>query len=373
LNWKHLLEGVFYVLLAWGLFYFALPDRFARVPYTRLLWHHDAVGPDLSTRDVILSDFPDFKTRHFLFRTNLFYFDRTGDTRFRLILDPLSLVSASSRNYITYSKVGRQSTLFSDAGERQWQLDSYGYPILSPSGNRFFVLASDAQTISLWDINRTLLASNVFMGSLVTDWQYCAFNDDLILGTLDGDVWVFDYRGRLSYRDRPGDSRTAYVKSVALSQKGAWGAALSGLGPERLTLWDRDGRRAWSVDTGFGRRERQSLFIDEENGLLLEQVPGGIRVRALSTGRTRFVYALGAPGSRLDYFTASAVPGALLVAAVGGETRTVLYLSAAGQVIWKREIQDRHVSAVELNPDRRHIMLVGNETVYVFRMHDYGE
>ncbi|MBN8218549.1 MAG: WD40 repeat domain-containing protein [Spirochaetes bacterium] len=373
MNWKHLLEGILYVLLAWFVYFVALPDRFAKVPYTRLLWHHDLNGPDLSTRDVDLSDFPDFKTRHFHFRTNLFYFDRTGDTRFRLAFDPLSFCSASSRNYITYSKVGKISTLYSDAGERQWQLDSYGYPILSPSGNRFFVLSSDAQSATLWDINRTVLASNVFLGSLVTDWQYCGFNDDLVLGTLDGDVWVFDYRGRLTFREKPGESRTHYIKSVSVSAKGAWVATLSGLDPERLTLWNRDGVRQWSLDTGYGRRERQSIFLDEENGVLLEQVPGGIRVRALQNGRTRYVYALGAPGSRLDYFTAASVPGSILVAAVGPESRTALNLSATGAVIWKREIQDRHISAVELNPDRRHVMIVGNETVYVFRMHDYGE
>lgn len=351
---------------------FSIPHRYLELPFSRLLWHHSVTGPDNSTRDLPLADFPEFRTRHFLFQTNLFYFDRTGDTRYRLLMDNLTLAQVSSRNYLTFPKVGKQITLFNDGGERQWILESLGYPILAPTGNRFFLASSDSQMVSLYDFNRTPLVTNFYVGSLLTDWQYAPQNDDLVLGTLDGDVITFDYRGHVLFREHPEGSRSSYVKTVALSSRGARVAALSGLYPERLSVWDREGHLRWSVDTGFNRRERQSLVLDEENNILLEQVPSGFRVRRLDNGYTRHVVATSAtPGERLDYLRGASVPGGLLVAAVSVAQRTLFLLNREGHLIWKSPLSDRHVQQVEILPDLKHLLVVGSETVYAYRLYQY--
>lgn len=369
---QHIPEFLFYVGVLLFTIFYSVPRHYTRVPYSVVLWHRDMTSLGPIERETEGVEYPDFSTRHYFFKNRLFYYDRSGEALHVLKLDPGNYVSASYKNYVVYQKVGKEINVYGSDGAKLWSMDTFSYPILSPSGNRLFLLSTDCSMISIWDQNRNPLLTNTFMGTMVTDYAWCTFNDDLIIGTIEGEVSVFDYKGKPQFRETIKGSKYNYIKSVATSKSGQMFATLSGLYPEILTCFSRKGNVLWKEKTDYSRRHRVSLFIDEDNKILVEQLPAGVQVRDLENGNILYSFAFNVfQLKRVDYLIYQSVPGYFLVLVTGDNGNYGFFSDVQGRIIWKKDFVEPYFVGGEIHPDRKSILIQTSGNMYAYQLRNY--
>ena len=378
MRWSLLPEWMAYLILAFGIWYWISPHQAVSTPYTSVTWWRESAWLGRAALDPAAGDLPVFQSGVWRNREKILWFDSSGDVRGALAVDPSgdTAVSVSGESAALYQKVGREIVLQKFNGERLWTLESFSYPLLSPTGKRLALLVTDTTSLSILDANRNLLVSNFFLGTLMTDYAWCTFNEDLVVGTVDGDLWRFDFQGRSLGRLRPGpSSKVPVIKGVAVSRTGQYVAALSGKRPEMLSLYSREGDLRWQTETEYNRTERTGLHIDEDNRLVLEQVPEGVRVRSLVNGRILYVFHFSAFAREpTDWMVADTAPGGLLVGLSGPGGRVVFYARPEGRVVWKRDWADRDLSVLEICRTRPSDFLVGtSDLLLAFRLHEAVE
>ena len=365
---RKLFEGAFYLCLFFVLFHYVFSRCFYSIPYCHLVWYRNTKAPHSWKSDSIKKA-PAFDNRKYNFQRELFYYDRKGEVEHRLILKPEEQVSASIKNYITYQKMGNQLSMWDWRGYPLWNITSFGYPFLSPLGNRFVLLSTDNTSISLYDSERNLILPKTFLDTMITDFQFCPFNDNLWVGTSSGLLLLIDYQGRFLFEKNIQASRYNYVKSVFIAADGSYYGALVGLYPEWLILYDKNGRELWRRDTKRDRRRRFSIFIDHLGKQVLEQDVDSIICRSLKTGAIRYELSTKSLGCRnIQYLKASFVKNKTMVAVTDEEKNWVLLLTKDGEVLWKHSYTESYLLHVEIHSSEEYILIHSSTHIYCYKI-----
>ena len=366
------LEVSFYALVVYFFFFHILADSYFIIAYNDLVWAVDVGERDSHTDILPLKNSPKFQENFYYFKKNILYLNQNGDIIHRVKLDNDDLASVGKKNYVTYQKVGDAITLFNTQGNMLWRYNTFSYPFLSPSGNRILLLSTDNSSISILDRERSVLLSQKFLSSMILDFVFCEFNDSLAIGTIEGRLIVYDYRGKGILDTEITGSKFNYVKSVAISEKGEYFACLAGLFPEYLVLFDTKGKVLWKRETEKARRKKTYIYINKENHQLLEQGERSILVRHLKSGDIRFAIPLDILGVKEIVFLKAAFrKDQILVLVNTDENPLVLLFSTQGEILWKKEFYDRYLLKAEFNQAGDSFLIKSNEKIYCYRIVRY--
>jgi hypothetical protein len=232
-------------------------------------------------------------------------------TRFRVAL--------SRRGSVVYSRIGGTWVLDGPSGQPLASFSGDGYPLLSPEGDRILLVKTDLTGLSelaesgdtVWTRDfPSLLASVAIAG----DW--------LAAGLLNGSIALVDRRGAVVFEEAPAGSRLPATYGVAVTADGGRLAAVTGLGPQQLTLWrrSRDGYAA-SARVPLGsdfRREVRIAFAADGRSLACEAADAAAIVDAANgdrslvpvRGRVTGLAFLGPAGGRAGTWLVAARDGA---------------------------------------------------------------
>jgi len=337
------IELLLYLILFSFIYFVNVPEGYQRYPYTENIWTIDALGPAASAHTAYEHAYPAFRNRFFHSENILFFYDEKGNTGHRLRLDGNTLVTASVQNYITYQKVGKQIALFDNTGSRQWIMETYAYPVLSESGNRFVLFTTDTAGFKYYDLNCNLLYEKQYLDIMTTDFSFCPFNNNLAVGSSGGKIHIIDYTGKELFSHHVSASKYNIIKTVEFSYYGEYIAAVSGLYPEVIMLFNTKGKILWKRETGLSRRTRVSVHIDHANNLFLEGGTRSLIVRNLKNGHILYEISLDRFGfSRIRYIKFASAEGTILALVTTDKDQIALCFSPGGKNLWTGVFKDMH-------------------------------
>ena len=180
-------------------------------------------------------------------------------------------VTIAPTGYVAYGRLDTDWILRGPNGDSQGAYSSYGYPLLGSEGRRLLVVKTDLSGIQELARTGDVLWSRDFPAPVTSA---SAEADLTAAGLLNGSLMVLDRQGAVVLDARPGPSRIRVIYGVSLSQDGRLLAAVSGIDPQRITLWRRsesgfDAFDARIIPTSF-RREVRVSFSPNGRVLLLE-------------------------------------------------------------------------------------------------------
>ena len=235
--------------------------------------------------------------------TNAFYFNQDGKITGRISINPDTYVSMRANAYLVYSKVGQQIELFHNLPQPKkiWGFDALSYGYLSPSSTRILLITTDNSSISLLNEDSHVILSNQFLSTMITDFDFCDFDDAMVFSTIEGDVIKINYQGNKIFHyslikdkenNRKLSIRYPVAKTVAISTRGRYIVSAVGLYQEYIMLFGREGKILWQVSNTENHLTKISFEIDEENKILLQQNHNALIIRRLGNGTIihRFVY-----------------------------------------------------------------------------------
>ena len=208
------------------------------------------------------------------------------------------LVSAATRGYgISISDSGfvswdlkADSLLFRDPhGALLFAAPGQGYPFVD--GERRFVIASNQEGISEFDVNGTLMWKREFP-SLVTAF---ASNGNLaVIGTMDGQLFAIDRRGKESLSFAPGGSKIPCIYGCAISPDGKNIAATSGLDKQRVVVLEKREeayRVTWHRWTNSDYRRPVAMSFTPDGRELVFETLGGLGVYDVAGRKENVLFA----------------------------------------------------------------------------------
>ena len=252
-------------------------------------------------------------------------------------------VALSRRGFVAYSRMGGTWMLDSPSGQALASFSGAGYPLLSPDGDRIFLVKTDLTGLSeigetgepAWTRDFPSLLTSV---ALAGDW--------LAVGLLNGAVSLVDRRGSVVFEDAPAGSRIAATFGVAVTADGERLAAVTGIGPQQATLWrrSRGGYAAsarFPLDSDFRREVRiafssdgRSLACEAADAVAIFDVAGGTRSLVPLRGRATGMVFLGTAGARAGAWIAAARDGAEAEVVAVRPPASVLARIALGRQQW---------------------------------------
>jgi hypothetical protein len=224
-------------------------------------------------------------------------------------------VALSRRGSIAFARVGTTWVFDGPSGEARASFSGDGYPLLSPEGDRIFLVKTDLTGLRelaesgepVWSRDfPSLLTSVAIQGS----W--------LAVGQLSGSISLVDRKGAVVFEKAPAGSRISATYGVALTEDGSRLAAVTGIGPQLLTLWhrSRDGYAATarlSLGSDFRREVRiafapdgRSLACEADDAVLLVHAASGMPVPVSLRGRLSGLVFLEPAGGRCGAWVAAA-------------------------------------------------------------------
>jgi hypothetical protein len=196
-------------------------------------------------------------------------------------------VSLSHRGSVAYARLGGTWMLDGPSGQPLVSFSGDGYPLLSPEGDRIFLVKTDLTGLSelgesgdtAWTRDFPSMLTSV---AIAGDW--------LAAGLLNGSVALVDRRCTVVFEGTPAGSRLAATYGVAVTADGGRLAAVTGLGPQQLTLWRRS-RDGYAVSTRVPlgsdfRREVRIAFAADGRSLACEAADAAAIVEAASGDRS---------------------------------------------------------------------------------------
>ena len=309
------------------LFLFPLPA--GRETMVKPVW-----GTDLRRADALGGEAaPDV----FFFRAGM-RFGYAG-TDGRLVYSGLSRhrVTLSEKGFINYGSRPEHVVFMDPAGEFQFSVQSFGYPLLDSGGDALYSINTDLGGLKRLSPEGEILWQGEFSSPITS---IALRGEDCLIGLLDGRATLFGPGGEILFAIDPSGSRVPVILGTALADGGEL-ALVSGIDPQTLILVggeQRESSRTIELGSDF-RREvvlrfapaGRFLYVEQEDGLLvLEQdrdrltrleLPG--RLESLAAGSRFAAAAFGAAGeSTLVVFRPPAV--------------TVAAASVPGDSVWTR-------------------------------------
>ena len=193
-------------------------------------------------------------------------------------------VALSATGFVSYTRLGTDWILQDTSGRRVTTFSGSGYPFLGPEGNRIFNVKSDLSGVIELDRNGGVLWERDFPTLMTT----ASLQGDLFLvGLLNGSILLLDRKGTPLFEDSPKGSRIPVIVGGAVAPDGSLLAAISGIGPQYLTVLRRQNAMnpPSSASPGYAiiatmglpseyRREVRISFSPDSRYLVLEGTSG---------------------------------------------------------------------------------------------------
>ncbi len=151
-----------------------------------------------------------------------------GKTQYRVAL--------SATGFVNYTRLGTDWILQDTSGRPASSFSGSGYPFLGPEGNRIFNVKSDLSGLIELDRNGGALWERDFP-TLMT--AASLQGDLLLVGLLNGSLLLLDRKGMPLFEYSPKGSRIPVIVGDAVAPDGSLLAAVSGIGPQYLTVLRR--------------------------------------------------------------------------------------------------------------------------------------
>jgi hypothetical protein len=200
----------------------------------------------------------------------------TGKAQYRVAL--------SATGFLAYTRLGTDWILQDTAGRPVAAFAGNGYPFLGPEGNRIFNVKSDLSGIIELDRNGGALWERDFPTLVTAASQQ---GEVLLVGLLNGSLLLLDGKGEPLFEYSPKGSRIPIIVGVAVSPDASLLAAVSGIGPQYLTVLRRQNAMSprnsaapgYAVIASLGlpseyRREVRVSFSPDSRYLVLEGTAG---------------------------------------------------------------------------------------------------
>jgi len=210
-----------------------------------------------------------------------------GDGRFGHVERTLYGVALSDTAYINYTRLGTDWILQDPRGKRLLSFSGSGYPLLSPRGDRIFIVKSDLSGLLELDSAGDQRWERDFP-SLLT--ALSIQGTSMLAGLLDGSMVYVDAQGSPAVQAAGRASRIPVQLGVAVTADGRLAASVSGIGPQYLVLYGLG-------TAGFQQREVEILSTDFRREVRMSFSPGG---RFLAFEGRGFVGVLDPAGGRFS-------------------------------------------------------------------------
>jgi hypothetical protein len=255
-------------------------------------------------------------------------------------------VALSRRGAVAYTRIGGTWMLDGPSGQALASFSGDGYPLLSPDGDRILLVKTDLTGLreleetgdTAWTRDFPSMLTSV---AIAGDW--------LAAGLLNGSVSLVDRRGAIVFEHAPAGSRIAATFGVAVTADGGRLAAVTGIGPQQLTIWrrSRDGYTPSArvpLGSDFRREVRvafsadgRSLACEAADAAAIVDAAGGDRSMVALPGRVTGLAFLGPADGRA---------GAWLVAARDGASAEIAAVRPPGAVLARVPIGRRGAETI---------------------------
>ena len=193
-------------------------------------------------------------------------------------------IALSATGFVSYTRLGTDWILQDMSGRPVTSFSGSGYPFLGPEGNRIFNVKSDLSGIIELDRNGGALWERDFPTMMTA----ASLQGDLLLvGLLNGSMLLLDRKGSPIFEYSPKGSRIPVIVGDAVAPDGSLLAAVSGIGPQYLTVLRRQNAMTPRNATAPGfaviailglpseyRREVRISFSPDSRCLVLEGAAG---------------------------------------------------------------------------------------------------
>lgn len=190
-------------------------------------------------------------------------------------------LAQSGELFSNYSVVSENIVLQDREGRLVRSIAAEGYPQLD--AGRLYVFAPDGSTVSQWRTDGAQVWRRNFV-SVLTDLD--GGPAGTAVGLLNGDLYLLDQSGEEIFSYAAERSRIGVTLAVALGRSPDVFAAVAGIDPQRLVLFERHSEGFFPVfQLDLESDYRRSLlleFLADGRSLVVEQ-PGGMLVYDLET------------------------------------------------------------------------------------------
>ena len=362
-------DFVFYILLTYLLYLKILPNVHHPLSYNDPLWHRNVFSPfeNIDTSKKIKK--VDFWRNFYHYKDNLFFYDDMGEITHRVRFDKNNRVSVSRKNYIIFDHNIRKTTLFKMNGYALWSLNTAFYPLLSPSGNNIVFVSPNGMAFNIYSVDRNEILPLTYLDSMITDLDFCRFNDNLGVSLAGGKVIVFDQAGQKLFDRQFSSSKINYIKTINSSEDGLYYAILAGLYPEYLILLKNNGEELWRQKTIIERRQHVSILVNSLNNQILEPGQGRVYFRSLHDGRILYVLDLkDLHIFEIRYIIADFAKEMTIVGINGYSNNCVLLLDKKGKIFWKQKYRDNHLLYVGFSNDEDDFIIHTSQNIFAYHI-----
>ncbi len=354
--------------------------------YSRLQWYRD-FSKGLRSSYLSKSEIGKKSENPYYYNGEvLAYLEDTGEIEHLLVNNTRNHISANSKFYLSYSKNPNSIELFSKLGEKQWSLPIKSYAHISPNSLLIALILSDNSSLSIYDINRSLVIESRYLGKFITDFSFASFNDSVVFGTIEGNLYFYNPQKKKLTQFREKQGSLDYIKGLDLSKTGRYIAVLSGKMPEKLSLYEKNPEKnstdtavfqtsddafteRWSVATQASRVKKNSMHISERQQVLFEERHGEIHVINLQNGKTLRKKMLNtAELGAINYVLFDVSKSFYAVAAVHAKGLHIQVLSLSNDSLqWEKTFKDAFFLYVEILEDTKFSEIVIHTSRAIYR------
>jgi hypothetical protein len=243
-------------------------------------------------------------------------------------------VALSERGFINYPKVAENFVFQDPQGRFQFAVHTFGYPVLDEGGERLYSVSTNLNQLSRLERDGEQLWSEEFFAPISS---LSLHQEECVVGLLDGTLKSIDRQGKILQELAPQASRIPVILASAISPDGRRLAVVSGIDPQRLTLFARRGGPfsvEQAVELGSDFRRAVFLRFTADGRFLAIEAEGGLSL--LDLGRRRSSSEVALPGRLLALD--SSASGVLALGARSGEGSRLQVLRPLGSPLYAREL-----------------------------------
>jgi len=298
----------------------------------------------------------------------LHYFDEFGETIFYTNLSSESRVSVGNSNFINYRRFGRVSKAYDLNGNILWITNTSVYPEASKYSTTIINHSSDNSIIQMFDWNNNILSEPIQYGEYVTDGAFANNTGDYIAGFSSGYIALINRAGGLDFAMTTILSEINFVKAVGISEDGSFIASLSGIRPEYLTLYKKNGETIWYTDTDMNRRRNISLGVSEKSMMVYMPTENTIDIYSIATGKIIDRLDITKYGMENPVYMKSSSSKKDTIFAIAKDNRSVvlIYEHKTKEIVFSKEI-NTWVYDVDMSDIYGEYLIVSDKYIYSYK------